>query len=296
MLALDIIGNDETFATDRFEVVVTGFDFGTTACDTGAVRRRSVAVTWSGTTRATTSRSSNRWRRTTASPSAARIDGFVDVDLPPAPAPPDRPGRLQPARSPDDPGGRGRCGAAPSSGTAGAAATTWPVPAVPPTPPSAGSRAPRHERRRRWPVALDPPGDRRPTGGDGDDRVRPAARARTRGRDRRCSASWSTDDTVVAWFSDMVAQEAIVITGRGDDTTLALGPKRDRVCARRPDAPRPALPQGVVDRARHLRRRRSPPPGARCSEEQQDFIRDSGWWNSDDRAGGAASSPGSSVR
>ena len=36
VLALDIIGNDETFETDRFEVVLTGFDFGTTACDTGS--------------------------------------------------------------------------------------------------------------------------------------------------------------------------------------------------------------------------------------------------------------------
>src|SRR4029077_2856018 len=36
VLALDIIGNEETMATERFEVVVTGFEFDTTACDTGA--------------------------------------------------------------------------------------------------------------------------------------------------------------------------------------------------------------------------------------------------------------------
>jgi len=35
VLALDIIGNDETFETRRFEVVLTGFDFDGTACDTG---------------------------------------------------------------------------------------------------------------------------------------------------------------------------------------------------------------------------------------------------------------------
>jgi hypothetical protein len=35
-LALDIIGTDETFETDRFEVVLTGFQFTGTACDTGA--------------------------------------------------------------------------------------------------------------------------------------------------------------------------------------------------------------------------------------------------------------------
>ena len=35
-LALDIIGTDETFATDHFEVVLTGFDLTDTTCDTGA--------------------------------------------------------------------------------------------------------------------------------------------------------------------------------------------------------------------------------------------------------------------
>ena len=35
VLALDVIGDEETLRTDRFEVVLTGFDFGTTACDTG---------------------------------------------------------------------------------------------------------------------------------------------------------------------------------------------------------------------------------------------------------------------
>lgn len=34
-LALDIIGNDETLVTDRFEVVVDGFDLATTECATG---------------------------------------------------------------------------------------------------------------------------------------------------------------------------------------------------------------------------------------------------------------------
>ena len=36
VLALDVIGNEETFMTDRFEVVLTGFDFESTACDTGS--------------------------------------------------------------------------------------------------------------------------------------------------------------------------------------------------------------------------------------------------------------------
>ena len=35
VLALDIIGTDETFRTERFEVVLTGFDLSATTCDTG---------------------------------------------------------------------------------------------------------------------------------------------------------------------------------------------------------------------------------------------------------------------
>ena len=36
VLALDIIGNEETFETERFEIVLTGFDFDGVECDTGA--------------------------------------------------------------------------------------------------------------------------------------------------------------------------------------------------------------------------------------------------------------------
>jgi len=35
-LDLDIIGNDETFETQRFEVVLTGFDFDSIECFSGA--------------------------------------------------------------------------------------------------------------------------------------------------------------------------------------------------------------------------------------------------------------------
>ena len=38
-------------------------------------------------------------------------------------------------------------------------------------------------------------------------------------------------DTVVAWFSELIAQEAMVITTDGDDHALAPGPQRDRVSA-----------------------------------------------------------------
>lgn len=36
VLALDVIGNDETFETEHFEIVLTGFDFDGVECDTGA--------------------------------------------------------------------------------------------------------------------------------------------------------------------------------------------------------------------------------------------------------------------
>jgi hypothetical protein len=38
ILALDVIGTDETFRTDRFDVVVTGFDLDATSCDVGDLR------------------------------------------------------------------------------------------------------------------------------------------------------------------------------------------------------------------------------------------------------------------
>ena len=71
-------------------------------------------------------------------------------------------------------------------------------------------------------------GDRQGTGPDGDHRVVPP-----RGLDPwqgRALLRESVDDqTVLAWFSDMVACEALVITGSGDDMNLALGSKHDLV-------------------------------------------------------------------
>jgi uncharacterized membrane protein YgcG len=86
------------------------------------------------------------------------------------------------------------------------------------------------------------------------------------------------DETVLAWFSGMVAREALVVTGSGKDVSLALGPKQDQL--------------SLVDQA-HLARLFSAESTielgkydsdfaatwSNVSEEQQGFIRESGWWN-----------------
>ncbi len=83
VLALDVIGNEETFTTDRFEVVLTGFEFGTTSCDTGSYG------SFGGCELAGDDAGDYV---TVIEPLAphdgitvgGRIDGFVDVELPPA--------------------------------------------------------------------------------------------------------------------------------------------------------------------------------------------------------------------
>ncbi len=102
-------------------------------------------------------------------------------------------------------------------------------------------------------------------------------------------------DTVVAWFSEMIAQEAMVITTDGDAALARTGAATRPGERRRPEAHRPALPQGVVDRARHLRRdvRRHVEervPGATGLHPRLRLV------EFDDREGRAASPPASSVR
>ena len=86
-------------------------------------------------------------------------------------------------------------------------------------------------------------------------------------------------DTVVAWFSEMIAQEAMVITTDGDQHTLEPGPQRDRVSAADQKhvaqlfRNEPSIALGTYD-ATFAGTWRS------VFQEQQDFIRDSGWWSS----------------
>ena len=93
------------------------------------------------------------------------------------------------------------------------------------------------------------------------------------------------DETVLAWFSGMVAKEALVVTGSGKDVSLARGPKQDQL--------------SLVDQA-HLARLFAAESSielgkydsdfaatwSNVSEEQQGFIRESGWWNNRVRGAG----------
>jgi len=281
VLALDVIGNDETFTTDRFEVVLTGFDLATTSCDTGSygsfggcelVRNDSgnyVAVIeplapHDGIT------------------VGGRIDGFVDVQLPPAPTQPDA------AASGFAPLGLlmipvGILGAASAyfwnrrrgsnevSGAGGAADAAFgglPRPGAPGTAAAVGPtrRVTDKELARMATIEFVPPRGLDPWQG------------------MALLSELVDDQTVLAWFSGMVAQEALIVTGSGQDAQLVLGPKHDRV--------------SLVDQA-HLARLFATgttielgtydtdfaSTWRNVADEQEGFIQESGWWNT--KVGGA---------
>ena len=199
-LALDIIGNDETLATERFEIVVAGLDLEDPLCNVGSFGQSGGcdlepaadgtyrAVIEHARTRATASRSvgaSRTSRRHRTSPSRRSRPASPRTEC----------------RWPSPWCRSGWHPAEPSTSGRVAAAATRCSPAVPPTPPTGRRRChPDHRCRRR---RRQPLGDRRraarrrrATGRPGDDRVRPAegrravagrrAAARTdRRRDRR---------------------------------------------------------------------------------------------------------------
>ena len=86
------------------------------------------------------------------------------------------------------------------------------------------------------------------------------------------------DQTVLAWFSDMVAQEALVVTGSGDEPKLALGPEArsaslvDQAHLARLFATEALIDLGTYDTDFAATWRN-------VSDEQQAFITESGWWN-----------------
>ena len=134
---------------------------------------------------------------------------------------------------------------------------------------------------------LDTSGDRQGTGPDGDDRVRPA-----RGLD-----PWQgmallresvDDETVLAWFSGMVAKEALVVTGSGKDASLVLGPKQDQL--------------SLVDQA-HLARLFAAESSIELGKYDSDFavtwrnvVGGAGGFHPRSRDGGTPSSRGGLVR
>ncbi len=276
VLALDIIGDDETMATSRFEVVVTGFEFDTTACDTGAFG------VYGGCDLV---KDDTGNYVTVIEPLApgdlitvgGTITGFDEPSLPPIPEPP-----------PPAPTGFSTLGLLmiPMGVAGGALAFLW------------------NRRRGSNEVAGAGGAADAAFGGlpaSGTSAATLAGAPTRRVTDAQLAAMATIEfvpprglepwmgqallrelvdqDTVVAWFSELIAQEAMVITTDGDDHALAPGPQRDRASA-----------ADQMHIAQLFRKESSIELGAydatfagtwkRVSEEQQDFIRDSGWWSS----------------
>ncbi|MET0662658.1 MAG: hypothetical protein ABWZ42_05965 [Ilumatobacteraceae bacterium] len=276
VLALDIIGNEETMATNRFEVVVTGFEFGTTACDTGAFG------VYGGCDLV---KDDTGNYVTVIEPLApgdlitvgGTITGFDEPSLPPVPAPPPpAPTGFSPLGLLMIPVGvvggalaflwnrrRGSNEVAGAGGAADAAFGGLPTPGT-----SVATLAGASTRRvtdaqlaAMATIEFVPPRGLEPWMG------------------QALLREVVDQDTVVAWFSELIAQEAMVITTDGEHHALTPGPQRERV--------------SVADQqhiAQLFRKDSSIELGTydatfagtwkRVMEEQQDFIRDSGWWSS----------------
>ena len=286
VLALDIIGNAETFETKRFEVVVTGFEFGTTECDTGALG------VYGGCDLV---KDDTGNYVTVIEPLAPHdlitiggtITGFTDIELPPVPEPHDpAPGGFSPLGLLMIPVGivgggaafllnrrRGSNEVAGAGGAADAAYGGLPSPGS--SAPSASALATASTRRvsdarlaQMATIEFVPPRGLEPWMG------------------RALLRELVDQDTVVAWFSEMVAQEALVITTEGDEHSLVPGPKRDQVSA----ADRKHIAQlfrSVTAIRLGTYNSTFAEIWKRVFEEQQDFIRDSGWWSSKVGRGGS---------
>ncbi|HEU0040818.1 MAG TPA: DUF2207 domain-containing protein, partial [Jiangellaceae bacterium] len=276
VLALDIIGNDETMETGRFEVVVTGFEFGTTACDTGAfgvLGGCDLVKDDSGNYVAVIEPLAPGDLITVG----GTITGFDEPSLPPIPDPQEPvPGGFSPLGLVMIPVGvlggalaflwnrrRGSNEVAGAGGAADAAFGGLPTPGT-----SAATLAGAPTRRvtdaqlaAMATIEFVPPRGLEPWMG------------------QVLLREFVDQDTVVAWFSEMIAREALVITTDDDQHTLEPGPQRDRVSA-----------ADQMHVAQLFRKESSIELGTydatfagtwrRVLEEQQDFIRDSGWWSS----------------
>lgn len=274
-LALDIIGTDETFRTDRFEVVLTGFDLADTTCDTGSYG------TFGG---CTLERDADARYVAVIEPlepgEGITVGGAVEAlttpEEPGRPPVPDRvPSGFQPLGLLVAFLGLVASGAVfllsrwygsnevVSGGAADAAYGALPA-------PQAGERF------------TDVPTHRVP-----DSRL--AELATIEFVPPRGLEPWQgavllrerlDDDTVSAWFSEMIAQEAIVLDDSGGDLSLERGSVSPRLNA--------------VDRA-HLSdlfgSTRSIKLGeydkkftatwGKIRKEQQRFVQHSGWWKRD---------------
>lgn len=272
-LALDIIGTDETLRTDRFEVVVTGFELGDPTCDTGGpgdFGGCELRPDASGNLTATI----EPLEPGDGISIGGTIESIGEPNPPPVPDPPDPlPSGFRPLGSAMIPlgllGAGGvfllsrRYGSNVVAGTGGAADAAYgELPAPNRGDPVADvptHRVPDSRLAELATVEFVPPRGLEPWQG--------AALLRER----------VDDDTVSAWFSEMVARRAIEISEDGDTVVLEPGAATARLSA--------------VDR-RHLERlfrsASSIELGTYDSEftstwqqiaaEQRRFVRETGWW------------------
>lgn len=300
-LALDIIGTDETFETDRFEVVLSGFGIDDAAdirCDVGGIG----AFGGCGFDEIGTDEFSTLFEPLRAGQGItvyAPVGRIATPELEPPPPLPERRPLAFPVLGFSQllVGSLAaiavfvwfrRRGSNEVFGAGGAAdAAFLPTPNSPPGPSGISHELPVPERGD-W--VSDVPTYRVP-----DSRL--AALATIEFVPPRGVAPWQgnvllresvSGDSVSAWFSEMIARGAIEIVGDGNDMTLRAGQTDARLSA--------------IDRGHLAELFRSAPVvelGAydpafsklwnNISSEQERFVHDSGWWRSSNGSGGGES-------
>lgn len=280
-LALDIIGNDETLVTDRFEVVIEGFDLATTQCATGRFGtvggceleptadgrytvvfeplRTSEGITIGGTINSTAPTSFGA----VVDPIEPDPTGFRPLGLLLLPL-----GALAAAGVFFFSRWYGSNEVAGSGGAADAAYGELPKPqAGDPVADVPTYRVPDSRLAQLATIEFVPPRGVEPWQG------------------AALLSEEVDDDTVLAWFSEMIAREAIIIEERDDDTVLRRGPHSERLHAvdqqhlAKLFATGSSVTLGSYDKGfsstwNQIRR------------EQKRFIADSEWWNRGSRSGG----------
>ena len=227
VLALDIIGNDETLETRRYEVVLTGFDFDGTVCDTGPYG------SFGG---CELERDAANNQVTVIEPLApgdgisvgGTITGFSELSPPPIPEPfADPPTGFSAFGLVMIPLGLAAAAAvfvwgrrygsnevAGGGGAADAAFGDLPVPGTAEVIADVGTyRVPDSRLAEMATIEFAPPRGLEPWHG--------AVLLRES----------VGDDSVSAWFSEMVARDAIVVAADGGDPTIRRGPETSRLSA-----------------------------------------------------------------
>ena len=223
---LDVIGNDETLETERFEVVLTGFDDLRTSCDTGAYGAFGgceFTVDESGNSVAVIEPLAPGDGITVG----ARFSGLGPISTPPLPEPPDPlPTGFQPLGLVMIPLGvaaaalvflLGRSygsNTVLAGGAADAAFGDLPVPGrTARSADTATYRVPDSRLAELATIEFVPPRGLEPW--------QAAALLRER----------VDDDTVAAWFAEMIATDALLITDDGGKMQLRRGPDTARLSA-----------------------------------------------------------------